>query len=207
MTTTPAPPPRAGLPRALELALVLPTLLVCLPLVLGLALLIRLDSPGPVLFRQQRMGLGGQPFTLLKLRSMAFGSTGTAVTAHRDSRITRIGRTMRRFRLDELPQLWNVVRGDMALVGPRPEVPQFVDLEDPRWQLVLSVRPGLTDPTTLMFADEEERLGLLGGDPERAYREILLPAKLASQVAWLEARNWRSDLRTLFATARVLIHS
>lgn len=207
MTTTPAPPPRAGLPRALELALVLPTLLVCLPLVLGLALLIRLDSPGPVLFRQQRVGLGGQPFTLLKLRSMAFGSTGTAVTAHRDSRITRIGRTMRRFRLDELPQLWNVVRGDMALVGPRPEVPQFVDVEDSRWQLVLSVRPGLTDPTTLMFADEEERLGLLGGDPEHAYREILLPAKLASQVAWLEARNWRSDLRTLFATARVLIHS
>lgn len=173
----------------------------------AVALAVRLDSPGPALFRQTRLGLGGKPFELLKFRSMRVGAAGSAVTAGGDPRVTRVGRVLRRFRLDELPQLWNVVRGDMALVGPRPEVPRFIDLEDPRWQRVLSVRPGITDPTTVAFADEEQRLAALGGDPDVTYRELLLPTKLASQIAWLERRSMRGDLEALWATVRVLIRS
>lgn len=197
----------SGLPRALELPLVLIGLVMTTPLMAALALAVRLDSPGPALFRQTRVGLGGKPFDLLKFRSMRTGATGSSVTAGGDPRVTRVGRVLRRFRLDELPQLWNVVRGDMALVGPRPEVPRFVDLDDPRWQRVLSVRPGITDPTTIAFADEERRLAALGGDPDAAYREHLLPMKLESQVAWLERRSLRADLGALWATVRVLIHS
>lgn len=173
----------------------------------AIALAVRLDSPGPALFRQTRLGLGGKPFELLKFRSMRVGAAGSAVTAGGDPRVTRVGRFLRRLRLDELPQLWNVVRGDMALVGPRPEVPRFIDLEDPRWQRVLSVRPGITDPTTVAFADEEQRLAALGADPDVTYRELLLPTKLASQIAWLERRSMRGDLEALWATVRVLIRS
>jgi lipopolysaccharide/colanic/teichoic acid biosynthesis glycosyltransferase len=196
-----------GLPRILELPLVVVGLIVVSPVLGALALAVRLDSPGPALFRQTRIGLGGRPFELLKFRSMRVDAVGSAVTAGGDPRVTRVGRVLRRFRLDELPQLWNVVRGEMALVGPRPEVPRFVDLDDPRWQMVLSVRPGITDPTTVAFADEEQRLAALGGDPDVAYREQLLPAKLASQLAWLERRSVGGDLSALWATVRVLIRS
>lgn len=196
-----------GLPRLLELAIVLPIALAVLPLVLLLALLVRLDSPGSPLFRQPRVGRDGLHFSMWKLRSMRSGGTGPAVTAAGDPRVTRVGGLLRRTRLDELPQLVNVLRGDMALVGPRPEVPELVDTDDARWRRVLSVRPGITDPTTLAFADEEQRLRDLGGDPERTYREVLLPRKLASQIAWLERRTWVSDLGVLVATLRVLIRA
>ena len=196
-----------GFPRILELPLVLLGLLVASPVLAVIAVAVRLDSPGPALFRQERVGRGGKSFVLLKFRSMRAGAGGSSVTAGGDPRVTRVGKVLRRFRLDELPQLWNVVRNDMALVGPRPEVPRFVDLADPRWQQVLAVRPGITDPTTVAFADEEQRLATLGGDPDTTYREHLLPAKLASQTAWLAKRSAWSDLTTLFATARVLIRS
>lgn len=196
-----------GLPRIVELLLVVPVALVTLPLLAVLGLAVRFDSPGPALFRQQRVGRGGVPFAILKLRSMATNSSGPAVTATGDPRITRVGRLLRRTRLDELPQLWNVVGGSMALVGPRPEVPRFVDLEDPRWQVVLAVRPGITDPTTVAFADEAEQLAVIGGDPDRAYRDVILPRKLASQLAWLERRSWRGDLMALYATARVVLRA
>ena len=120
-----------GFPRILELPLVLLGLLVASPVLAVIAIAVRIDSPGPALFRQERVGRGGKSFVLLKFRSMRAGAGGSSVTAGGDPRVTRVGKILRRFRLDELPQLWNVVRNDMALVGPRPEVPRFVDLADP----------------------------------------------------------------------------
>src|SRR5829696_8597571 len=165
-----------GLPRAVEATLACLGLAVASPILL----LVAATSPRPVLFRQQRVGLNGRPFTLLKLRTMKVALEGSQLTVSGDARITPVGRWLRRFKLDEIPQLWNVVRGDMSLVGPRPEVPRYVDASDPLWQSVLSVRPGLTDPVTLRLRDGEVLLALAGdtGDVESYYRERLLPWKL-----------------------------
>ena len=193
-----------GLPRAVEAALACLGLAVASPVLLVTAGLVGATSPGPVLFRQQRAGLGGRPFTLLKLRTMKVAPEGSQLTASGDSRITRVGRWLRRFKLDEIPQLWNVVRGDMSLVGPRPEVPRYVDPESPLWRQVLSARPGLTDPVTLRLRDEE---ALLAGaaDPERFYRERLLPWKLRGYRDYLQRRSWATDLGVLGATALAVL--
>jgi lipopolysaccharide/colanic/teichoic acid biosynthesis glycosyltransferase len=126
------------------------------------------------------------------------------VTARGDDRITGIGRFLRRSKLDELPQLWNVVRGDLALVGPRPEVPRYVDLANPQWQEVLRVRPGITDPVTVALRDEET---LLAGaaDPERFYREELQPAKLRRYIEYLEARSAATDVHVLYRTVLAVL--
>jgi len=180
--------------------------LACLGLAVAspILLLIAAASPRPVLFRQQRVGLNGRPFTLLKLRTMRVAPEGSQLTAAGDTRITPVGRWLRRFKLDEIPQLWNVVRGDMSLVGPRPEVPRYVDPQNPLWRQVLSVRPGLTDPVTLRLRDEE---ALLAGvdDPESFYRERLLPWKLRGYVDYLERRSWATDLGVLGATALAIL--
>src|SRR5215218_8313777 len=137
-----------GLPRAVEATLACLGLAVASPILL----LVAATSPRPVLFRQQRVGLNGRPFTLLKLRTMkvAWGDTpeGSQLTASGDARITPVGRWLRRFKLDEIPQLWNVIRGDMSLVGPRPDVPRYAG-QSPLSRQVHSARPGLTDPVTL----------------------------------------------------------
>ncbi|MFL6201258.1 MAG: sugar transferase [Thermoanaerobaculia bacterium] len=196
-----------GLPRAADAALACLGLAAASPVLLVTAGLVAATSPGPVLFRQQRAGRGGKPFTLLKLRTMrtAWGGTpeGSQLTAAGDARITPVGRWLRRFKLDEIPQLWNVVRGDMSLVGPRPEVPRYVD-ESPLWQQVLSARPGLTDPVTLRLRDEEALLAGVG-DAERFYRERLLPWKLRGYRDYLERRSWIADLGVLGATALAVL--
>jgi lipopolysaccharide/colanic/teichoic acid biosynthesis glycosyltransferase len=199
-----APIERAGLPRAVDAALALAGLAAASPVFLAAAVLAATTSPGPVLFRQTRVGRGGRPFTLLKLRTMRMAPEGSQLTASGDSRITPVGRWLRRFKLDELPQLWNVVRGDMSLVGPRPEVPRYVDAADPLWQAVLAARPGLTDPVTLRLRDEE---ALLAGadDVEGFYRERLLPWKLRGYRDYLERRSWISDLAVLGATALAVL--
>ena len=193
-----------GLPRAFEASLACLGLAVASPVLLLAAGLVAATSPGPVLFRQQRVGLGGRPFTLLKLRTMRVAPEGSQLTASGDSRITPVGRWLRRFKLDELPQLWNVVRGDMSLVGPRPEVPRYVDPQDPLWRQVLSARPGLTDPVTLRLRDEEALLAA-SEDPERFYRERLLPWKLRGYRDYLERRSWVSDLGVLGATVLAVL--
>ncbi|HVG10750.1 MAG TPA: sugar transferase [Thermoanaerobaculia bacterium] len=191
------------MPRAVEATLACLGLAVASPILL----LAAAAFPRPVLFRQQRVGLNGRPFTLLKLRTMrvAWGDTpeGSQLTAAGDARITPAGRWLRRFKLDEIPQLWNVVRGDMSLVGPRPEVPRYVD-DSPLWLRVLSARPGLTDPVTLRLRDEE---ALLAGvdDPESFYRERLLPWKLRGYADYLEHRSWATDLGVLGATALAVL--
>ncbi|MEZ5353289.1 MAG: sugar transferase [Bryobacteraceae bacterium] len=176
-------------------------LAVLAPLLAAIAVAVVLEDGFPVFYLQDRMGRGGNTFSLRKFRSMRHRSSGTLVTAKGDSRITRIGAFLRKMKLDELPQLWNVVRGDMALIGPRPEVPHYVEYGDPRWKAVLSVRPGITDLATLVYRDEEEILAR-AEDPESCYRSEVLPRKLALNLEYLEERSVASDLRLLALTAR-----
>jgi len=182
-----------------ELLLALGGLVVSSPFLFLGAALIRATSSGPVLFRQKRMGRVGKPFELIKLRSMRVESKGAQVTAKGDARVTPVGRLLRKTKLDELPELWNVARGELSLVGPRPEVPKYVDLEDPLWQKVLEARPGITDPVTLRLRNEEELLGRQK-DPEGFYTAVLQPYKLRGYVEYLDGRTPWSDLRVLWHT-------
>lgn len=193
----------AGLPRAVEAGLACLGLVLASPILLVAAGLVAATSPGPVLFRQQRVGLNGRSFTLLKLRTMKVAPEGSQLTASGDARVTPVGRWLRRLKLDEIPQLWNVARGDMSLVGPRPEVPRYVD-GSPLWQQVLAVRPGMTDPVTLRLRDEETLLAEVD-DAERFYRERLLPWKLRGYRDYLERRSWATDLGVLGASALVVL--
>ncbi len=174
---------RWALDRAVALVLAVP----CLPVVAVLAVLVRREGPGPAIVGLERVGQGGRPFAMLKLRSMrATGPDGTAggpaVTSADDERVTPLGRRLRRHRLDELPQLLNVVRGEMALIGPRPETPSYVDAADPAWAEVLSARPGIAGPTQLLVHEWEEAF-LRDRPGDDLYRTTALPAKLRSD-AW-----------------------
>lgn len=195
-----------GIPRFFEALAALGGLVATSPLLLLATLLIRATSPGPALFRQERMGRHGKPFTLLKLRSMYLhDNSGHQVTAKGDSRVTFVGRLLRRTKLDELPQLWNVARGDLSLVGPRPEVSRYVNLDNPLWQEVLEVRPGITDPVTLRLRNEEELLAECEGDREKFYLSALQPYKLLGYVEYLRQRTWRVDMRVLIETLFAVI--
>jgi len=195
----------AGLPRAVEVVLALVGLAAASPVIALAALAVKLTSAGPVLFRQERVGRGGRPFTLLKLRTMTHGTGGLQVTAGDDRRITAVGRLLRGTKLDELPELWNVLRGEMSFVGPRPEVSRYVDLDDPRWQEVLRARPGITDPVTLTLRDEESVLAAVVGDRDRFYREVLQPYKLEGYVTYQRRRTPWSDLGVLVRTALAVL--
>lgn len=178
-------------------------LLLLSPVLLAAAVWVKLDSPGPVLFRQTRVGRFGVPFTIHKFRTMRV-EPGAAITVGADPRITRSGQVLRQSKLDELPQLWDVLRGAMSLVGPRPELPRYVELypADLREQ-VLAVRPGITDPASLAFSHEAELLAA-AADPEREYREVILPAKLRLSADYAARASLATDLRLILATlARV----
>jgi lipopolysaccharide/colanic/teichoic acid biosynthesis glycosyltransferase len=196
------PPPPAGLPRALDAAVAAVTLLGASPVLAICAIAVSATSRGGVLHRAVRSGRYGVPFTILKFRTMRVGLAGPGITGGGDPRVTPVGRLLRALHLDELPQLWNVLRGDMALVGPRPEDVRFADLRDLRWRRILSVRPGITGWSQLTFSPyEHERLrGVAPGDVERIYREEILPAKLASEVRAVDTRSAWSDLRCLART-------
>lgn len=185
----------------MEFLLALGGLLILLPFFLIIGILVRLTSAGPALFRQERVGREGRSFTMVKFRSMKIREAGGEITAKGDARITPLGAWLRRLKLDEWPELWNVLKGEMSFVGPRPEVPSWVDLNDERWRKVLEVRPGITDPTTLELRDEETLLASVE-DPEEYYRNVLQPKKLAGYLTYLENRTFGSDLvvilRTLF---------
>ena len=192
--------------RAVDLVLAGTGLVVGAPLLALLSAAIRLDSPGPVLFRQTRIGRHRQPIQTFKLRTMVVDTegVGTQITARNDPRITRVGRWLRRTKLDELPQLWNVLRGDMSLVGPRPEVPRYVDAYRPEWENLFSVRPGLTDPASLVFRDEE-RLLASAHDQELAYREVIMPIKLQLALEGVERSSFRHDLGILARTVSAVL--
>ena len=193
--------PAEGVRRALDVAVSGALLLATGPLLGVLALAVRATSPGPALFRHERVGRDGRPFQLLKFRTMVADAParGGALTTPGDPRITRLGAVLRRWKLDELPQLLNVLRGDMSLVGPRPEVPHYVAGYSPRQRAVLRVRPGITDPASLAYVDEAAVLARFD-DCERAYVEVVLPAKLALSLDYLDRRTLRSDFGILVRT-------
>jgi lipopolysaccharide/colanic/teichoic acid biosynthesis glycosyltransferase len=190
-----------GIPRPVEAVLALGAMVVFSPVLAIAAVLVLLGSGRPVIFRQTRVGRGGAPFTLYKFRTMRNDNRGPAVTSVDDPRITRIGRLLRRTKLDELPELWNVFNGSMSIVGPRPEAPKYVRESETRWKKVLAVRPGLTDPTTLSLIDEESLLASVQGDREQFYLDELLPKKLDGYIDYLERRTSRSDLQVIARTA------
>ncbi len=180
-------------------------LLLLWPLLLGLALWIKLDSPGPVFFRQQRVGRHGVLFHIHKFRSMVVNAPGLQITVGEDPRITRAGRFLRRARLDELPQLIDVLQGTMSLVGPRPEVPRYVAFYPPALKArALAVRPGITDPASLDFLDEAALLAA-AADPEREYVERILPLKLQRAADYAEQASLATDLGVLWRTACTLL--
>ncbi len=194
-----------GLPRLVETFLAIFGLVCFAPVVIISAILIKLTSSGPVIFRQERVGRNGRSFTLIKLRTMNSGlASGPLVTAANDCRITSIGRILRRSKIDELPELWNVVWGDMSLVGPRPEVPEWVDLTDPVWDEILQFRPGLTDPVTLRLRNEEQLLADLQAD-ESFYKNVVQPYKLRGYLNFLRKRTWIADIKIMYRTLAAII--
>ena len=200
----------ATMTRALDVTVALLSLLLLSPVLILVAVAVKLSSPGSVLFGQERVGRGQVSFRLLKFRSMSSGPAGAGdlVTGRDDPRVTPLGRFLRRTKLDEVPQLWNVLRGEMSLVGPRPEVPRYVAYFTDAQRAVFSARPGLTDPATLQFRDEEDLLARVPPEErERYYLDHVLPAKLDINLKYLKRRSFWSDLgvlgRTLLALLRL----
>lgn len=196
-------PIRGVTKRCLDLVVAALGLALLVPVLVVVAIAIRCSSPGPVFFCQRRVGRGGVPFRLYKFRTMRHDTGGASITAAGDPRITSIGRFLRHWKLDELPQLLNVLRGEMSLVGPRPEVARYVRLDDPEQQRVLSVRPGVTGASQITFRNEEALLARQS-DPESYYVTTLLPAKLALDLEYLRHASLRRDLRLLVQTAFAL---
>lgn len=191
--------------RLIDVVVSLLGLVVTSPLCAFISIWIKTDSAGPVIFRQERVGRRGKPFAIHKFRTMHIDVSGAAVTVGSDPRITRSGRFLRRTKLDELPQLFDVLIGTMSLVGPRPEVPQYVaDWPAEVRDIVLSVRPGVTDPAALVFRDESELLARQP-DPERYYREVVVPQKLDLYVDYIRRATARTDLELVWATVKTVI--
>lgn len=188
--------------RALDLVVAVAGLVIGLPVLVLAWLGARLSTGGSGVYPQTRIGRDGEPFTLYKLRTMlADARAGTVVTRADDPRITRFGRLLRRWKLDELPQLWNVLVGDMSLVGPRPDVPGYADRLTGEDRLLLRVRPGITGPATLKYRDEEALLAAQP-DPEAFNDEVLFPDKVAVNLDYVRNYSLAMDLRCLLATLR-----
>lgn len=199
---------RAGsaLKHACDFVAALAVLILIWPLLLLIALWIKLDSRGPAFFRQVRVGRHCRLFRIWKFRTMSIGADAhRQITVGADPRVTRAGRVLRRFKLDELPQLFNVLVGEMSLVGPRPEVVKYVEMYPPQARdKVLSVRPGITAPTALEFYDEAALLAA-ASDPEREYVERILPAKLAAYAEYVDTATLLGDAKTLLLTVAAIV--
>lgn len=194
------------LKRVFDLSLASVLLLISSPLLSILALWVKWGSPGPAFFRGARVGRYGTPFRIFKFRTMVVNAErlGGPSTADDDSRITRAGRVLRKYKLDELPQLINVIKGEMSLVGPRPEVQQYVNMYTEEEQAILTVRPGLTDWASIWNSDEG---AILAGsaDPERTYVEKIRPEKLRLQLRYVRERSFWTDIVILFLTLKAMV--
>ena len=193
--------------RAFDIAVALVVLIVLAPLLTLVAAAIKLSSRGPVFFKQERIGRGGRRFKMVKFRTMVANAErlGPNVSATQDRRITAVGRVLRRCFLDEAPQLLNVLRGDMSLVGPRPETPEYVSLLSPGQRRVLSIRPGMTGPSTLAFSAVEAEILAMQEDPDRYYRDYLLHDRISADLAYIERASLGADLRILGRTALLVV--
>lgn len=192
------------LKRTFDLTISLLLILLTLPLWLAAVIAIKLGSPGPVLHRAARAGKGGVPFTLFKFRTMVTGAhqRGPGITPAGDPRITPIGRLLRRAKLDELPQLINVLKGEMSLVGPRPEDPRYVALYTPEQRRVLAVRPGITSPASVRYRHEEQLLQ--GTDWQQVYLQQVMPHKLQIELDYLARRTFWSDCGIIVETLKAV---
>jgi len=176
-------------------------LVLLAPLWILSILLILIEDGRPVLFRQQRVGRYGKVFFILKFRTMRGAPRGRCITAAGDPRVTRVGSWLRRLKLDELPQFFNVLRGEMSLIGPRPEVPEYVESNHTLWRKVLAFRPGITDLASLAWRNEEDILARVP-DPEAFYRRVILPDKLMLNLQYQESRSLWRDFNLLWLSAR-----
>ena len=191
--------------RAFDVAVSGVVLALLWPVLVVIAVLVRLDTPGPALFRQERVGLGGRTFRIHKFRTLRVGPAGAQNSPAGDTRGTRVGAVLRRTKLDELPQLLDVFRGTMSLVGPRPEVPRYAALWPVEYRDgILSVRPGITDPASVAFRDEPERLAAVD-DPEAFYVSVLLPEKARMYAEYVQTQSFAGDLRILARTAVAVV--
>ncbi len=190
--------------RAVDIVVSAITLTLFAPLLIVVAFGIWFTSGRPVLFSQERIGCRFRRFQIYKFRTMRAGSAGTAITVAGDRRITAFGRFLRATKLDEVPQLWNVLRGDMSLVGPRPEIPEYVQLFKNRYDNVLTVRPGITDLASIRFRNEEAILAR-SAEPLREYVDHILPAKLDLAEEYVRTQTVSRDLSILFRTATAII--
>lgn len=186
--------------RLLDLLVSLAVLLVIWPLLLLVALAVRLSSPGPIFYRGIRTGLYGKPFRIFKFRTMVTDAEkrGGPTTGTNDPRITPVGRFLRRTKLDELPQFLNVLSGDMSLVGPRPEVPEYTGRYRGEELLILAMRPGITDYASIEFADLDDRVG--GDDPDEYFRQHILPRKNEMRLRYVKTWSLAEDLKILWRT-------
>ncbi|MHB9074062.1 MAG: sugar transferase [Desulfobaccales bacterium] len=187
--------------RMLDLALAWPAFLLLSPVILLSTMAVRLTSPGPAFFRQVRMGKGGRLFRVLKLRTMqeAPPTGGRRLTVGEDCRITRVGRWLRLSKIDELPQLFNVLAGDMSLVGPRPEVPEWVGLYSQEQREILGYKPGMTDAASIFYRDESSLLAQ-ADDPQAQYRDEIMPRKITMGLGYMRRSSLGSDLRLMLCT-------
>ena len=193
--------------RLFDLFFVIPGLVLLSPIFLVISLLIKRDDNGPVLFKQERVGLNGRPFKVLKFRTMVVDAEkqGAKVTMGGDSRITQTGQWLRKYKIDELPQLINVLKGEMSLVGPRPEVPEYVAFySEQQKKTVLSVLPGITDIASIEFRNENDLL-VGSRDPIKDYKEKILPIKIAYYEEYVLKRSLWLDFKIIFKTMYVIV--
>lgn len=193
--------------RAFDIVVALFIAVLTSPVMLVLAIAIKIDSPGPVFFRQVRVGRWGKEFRIFKFRTMVQDADkkGLAITVGQDARITRMGRLLRRCRLDEFAQVLNVLNGTMSLVGPRPEVPKYVDCYAEEYLATLLVRPGVTAPSSLHFRNEDEILAASPDDPEKTYVEQILPIKMRLNLDYLKDISVGHDIRVVFQTLKAFL--
>ena len=181
-------------------------LILLSPIFIVLSIWIKLDSKGPVFYKQVRVGRGNKDFYLYKFRSMRVGAdkAGLITVGGRDPRVTRSGYYIRKYKLDELPQLINVIKGDMSLVGPRPEVRKYVDMYTPEQMHVLDVRPGITDMASIRYRNENELLEK-AEDPDKYYIEVIMPDKLGINLEYVANHSFRYDMKLIFSTFLAII--
>jgi lipopolysaccharide/colanic/teichoic acid biosynthesis glycosyltransferase len=185
--------------HSFDLFLSLMGLVILSPLYLFIAILIKLKMGGPVLFHQQRAGRYGKPFTLYKFRTMELKHYGSTVSVKGESRITTLGAILRKYKLDELPELWLVLKGDMSFVGPRPDMPEYAAKLEGKERVILELRPGITGPATIKYANEEELLASVG-DPKKYNDEVIWPDKVSMNLDYYWTRGFVGDIRIILRT-------